>query len=45
MNKVKGIKRALAQTSKILNKTLNIHIQNHLVNLDGFEYVYLKFKS
>ena len=30
MNYVKGIKTVLAQASKILSQTLNIHIQNHL---------------
>ena len=31
MNYVTGIKSVLPQTNKILNQTLNIHIQNHLV--------------
>ena len=31
MSEVKGIESVLAQANKILNQTLNIHIENHLV--------------
>ena len=31
MNDVKSIKIVLAQANKIINQTLNIHIQDHLV--------------
>ena len=41
MNKVTGIKCVLAQANKILNLSLNIHIQNHLVE-GSCEKIYIQ---
>ena len=42
---MKGIESVLAQANKILNQTLNIHIQNHLVESSNkiikYLFVYL----
>ena len=43
MNYVKGIKSVHAQANKILNQTLNILIQNHLVEGSSNNNIILVF--